>query len=153
MIVFQGKPRSVFSLDYQVMAADQEVAVITGAWFNEAARFTLGGNLYEMAPEGWFSRNFSLKVNSIVLATAHKKSIFKRKFQVCIEQRELTLVAASPFTRKFNVLEDGRIIGDMAPEHMFTRKCRASFPESLSTASQLFLFWLVILMWRRSDSA
>ena len=76
-----------------------------------------------------------------------------RSFEVTHDGRTYTLKAASPFERRFLLRRAGRVLGSIAPQHIFTRKARIDLPEDLPLELRVFLTWLVILLWKHQQSA
>jgi hypothetical protein len=57
------------------------------------------------------------------------------------------------FSWDFDLSVDGEFLADFdMPNHLFTRACTLEFPDDLPVPVQVFLFWLVALMWRRAAS-
>jgi hypothetical protein len=94
--------------------------------------------------------DFFLMNNDVLVAKADKPSAFSRRFVITAAGREMTLAAESPLTRRFRLTENGRTIGTIRPNHFLTRKCTIDLPEDIETPVQIFIFWLVVLMWRRA---
>jgi hypothetical protein len=94
-----------------------------------------------------------LTADQEVLARATKESAFVRRFVVRTGDRELILEPAALFARSFRLVENGLIVGYVIPDHLFTRACTLEFPDDLSAPVQVFLFWLVALLWRRAAGA
>ena len=82
-----------------------------------------------------------------------RNASFGRRFTIHVEDRLLALRAVSCFSRRFELIERGAVVGSVVPDHLFTRVCTVEWPQDLSVPVQVFLFWLVALMWRRDESA
>jgi hypothetical protein len=95
--------------------------------------------------------DFLLTADQQVLARATKESIFARRFAVRLESRELTLRAPSCLLRRFELIEQGSVVGVIVPDHLLTRACTVELPDDLTVPVRVFLFWLVMLMWRRQN--
>ncbi|MBM4027524.1 MAG: hypothetical protein FJ280_19275 [Planctomycetes bacterium] len=149
MIRIQARPRHMFSWDFDLYLEGELLAGFDMAWLREGGTFTYGGREYHLTREGLWSGEFLLMSQQQVLARATKESAFVRRFLVRSGDRALALEPASPFTRRFQLLENGAVIGSIVPEHWFTRACTLQFPDDLPVPLQVFLFWLVVLMWRR----
>ncbi len=148
--MFRARPSEFFTWDFELFEGEKRVVRMGQSWFREAGYFLWGGREYQLTREGLWSGNFLLQFNGQVLADATKISPFLRCFDVRTEGRTLTLTAASVFTREFQLLVDGTVVGSVAPESFFSRRCTVSFPDDLGVPVQVFLFWLVVLMWRRA---
>ena len=152
-MTIRARPRHLFSWGFDLHFDDASVVGFDVAWLREAGRFDWMGTEYELRREGPWVGNFLLMANGQVLARATKDSVFARRFTVHIDGRELTLRAAAWLVRRFELIEEQSMVGEVTPDHFLTRSCTAQFPQDLSVPVQVFLFWLVVLMWRRAANA
>lgn len=152
MSQIQATPKHFLSWGFELHAGSAYLATVDMAWMGEGGSFEWRGQAYRLGRESWMSGNFFLKAGNQTLVTATKPSMFFREFHVQVGERELRLKAVSAFTRAFELTENGRAVGQIAPGHPFTRKCQIRLPQDFDIPVQVFLFWLVALMWRRADS-
>jgi hypothetical protein len=144
-------PRSIFSWGYSIYENEVEAARLTPAWASERGELNVGGTEYSLYRQGWLSGYFVIEGERGLLAQADKPSAFVRRFEITTyDHHELCLVAQSPMTRAFSVYERDIEIGRIYPDHCFTRKTTIELPGDMSLPVQAFLFWLVVLMWRRA---
>jgi hypothetical protein len=92
---------------------------------------------------------FALKSGDQVLAHAHKTSIFSRSFDVEIAGGVSTLRPVSMWRREFELHHSNIPIGSIFPRSWFRRTTVIDLPDGLSLPEQVFLFWLVLVLWRR----
>ena len=142
-------PKSIFSWGYHVYSHGEFLADIDMAWVREGGSFSYNGREYNLQKEGVFSGHFCLECDGIVAAEAQKTAMVRR-FEVSFGGMRYDLSAASPFTRRFVLKMDDRMVGQIAPAGFFTRKCNIDLPADIPVPGQLFMLWLVILMWRRA---
>ena len=152
MAQIQARPRHLFSWDFDLSLDGEFLAGLDMSWLREGGRFSYDAREYRLAQEGFWSGDFLLATDQEVLARA-AKSAFVRRFVVQTGEREFILEPASLFTRSFRLVENGLIVGYVLPNHRFTRACTLEFPDDLPVPVQVFLFWLVVLLWRRAASA
>jgi hypothetical protein len=57
------------------------------------------------------------------------------------------------FARAFGLFENGQQIGTMSPVSMWGRTARADFPANIPRDVQVFLIWLVLILWCRAVSS
>lgn len=145
-------PKSLFSWGFEVYHESTLLAVIDMAWLREGGSFQYEYSTYYLKKAGLLSGSFTLESNGHVMAQAKKTSLL-RHFEVLDGHEDYILTAASPFTRRFVLKQDDRIMGEITPNHPMTRKCAIHLPEEISIPSRLFLFWLVLLMWRRAANS
>ena len=144
-------PRSLFSWDFSIREDDVEVAGLEVAWMSERGRLVLAdGTEYNLYRQGWLSGPFVLEGEGTILAQAEKPSAFVRHFEVEYDHRKLLLTAQSPFTRAFGVSNGNGEIGSIYPDYWLTRKATIDLPDTVVPPVKAFMFWLVVLMWRRA---
>jgi hypothetical protein len=148
--MLKAKPSSLFSWAYDLYEDEKLIAQMGMSWFKEGGRFVWEGGEYQLSREGLWSGSFLLQLDGRTLAEATKVSPFFRCFDVRVGERTLMLKAASVFTREFHLIANDTLVGSVAPDGFFSRQCTISFPDDLPRPVQVFLFWLVILMWRRA---
>lgn len=142
-------PKSIVSWGFEVYHEQTLIAVIDMAWLTEGGSFHYENSIYYARKAGFMSGSFSMECNGEVIAQAQKTPLL-RCFDVRYGYENYTLAAASPFTRRFVLSHNERIVGEIAPHHPLTRKSFIHLPEEISISGRLFMFWLVLLMWRRA---
>jgi len=137
-------PRFVLTLDMSLL------------WFIEVGRFEWDRVHYTLARESFWSGDFLLRANGQTLASATKPSFWLRKLIVRIDQRELVIKTPFFITRRFVVLENDSVIGQIARKGFIALKgfflsyrWTIDLPDYLSVPVQVFIFWLIVLMWMR----
>lgn len=143
-------PRFFGSWSYDVSGEGSGTARVTFNFFTEQGTIAFQGSEYRVRKHGPLSGRWTLERDGKVCAEARKPSAFFRSFEVRSGAAEFTVKARSAFTRGYDLLARGTVVGTIRPAHAFTRRavieCRSSVPE----LSQLFSFWLVVLTWRRA---
>jgi hypothetical protein len=148
--MLKARPSEFFTWDYELFDDDRRVTQMYVSWVREDGDFVWEGGEYQLSREGLWSGNFFLRLGDQTLAKATKVSLFQRCFEVRIGEQALTLKALSVFGREFYLIENDAVVGSVSPDGLFSRRCTISFPDGLSVPVQVFLFWLVVLMWRRA---
>jgi hypothetical protein len=148
--MLRAVPTSFFTWDFSILGDDVEVAVLTTGWMGERGSLRVERAEYELYRQGWLSGAFVLEGEGIVVARADKLSPFTRTFDVAHDDRRLSLVAQSPLTRAFDVYDARRAIGSIYPDHCLTSQATIDLPDDMTLPVKGFLFWLVVLMWRRA---
>jgi len=151
--MLKAVPKSWFSSDYKLLENDTTVTIIDSSWWREAAELTIKGSTYRVYREGLMSGSFVLEGDGSILARAEKPSAFYRSFVVEHGGKKYTLEAESAMFRKFVLSEGGQQIGSVYPEHALTRKAVVAFPEEIPLAVRVFMFWLVMILWKRDSDA
>jgi hypothetical protein len=148
-IVLLATPQNIISWSFAVQRDGEAIADIDMSWFRERAGVSIGGQSYIFSRENMLLGTFALWQGERMLAHAQKTSVFLRAFEVETEGRALTLSAVSPFRREFGLFHDGVQIGRIYPRSWPGRTAVVELPDELSLPVQVFLFWLVIVLWRR----
>ena len=143
-------PKGLFSWGFVILEDEAEVAGLDVAWMRERGRLDIKGAEYSLYRQGWCSGLFVIEGAGTVLAQADKPNVFTRRFEATYDHHRLSLVAQSPFARAFSVYDADRQIGSIYPDHCFTRKTTIDLPDDIVLPVKAFLFWLVVLMWRRA---
>jgi len=145
-------PKGWFSSVYKVLDNNTHVATLDPSYFREAAELTIKGSTYSLYREGLMSGAFILKTGDSILARALKPSALYRSFQVEQAGKQYTLEAEAVLSKRFVLSEGGVRVGAVYPERALTRKTVVDFPEEIPLAVRVFMFWLVMILWNRSDS-
>ncbi len=153
MTAIRARPKHWFSWGFDLDLDGTAWVTFDMDWLREGGRFTWASTEYRLSREGVWSGDFLLVAGERVLAHATKENPFVRRFAIDIDGRELVLQAAGWFTPRFELIERDTVVGRVVRDHFFTRACTVEFPQDLSVPVQVFLFWLVALMWRRAANA
>jgi hypothetical protein len=153
MAIIRAKPRHAFSWSFNLDIGGAPLVSFDMDWLREGGRFTWAGTEYRLLRAKAWAGDFLLTADRQVLARATKESIFARRFTIHLEGRELTLRAPSCLLRRFELVERGSVAGVVVPDHLLTRACTVELPDDLTVPVQVFVFWLVAIMWRRADSS
>ena len=145
------KPRSLLSSRFNARVAPR-VEVELKVSLRERCVFRLDGERYEFRAKGLIHRKFDLIQRDTVIATA-KVSNLRRAFDIEYRGYRLTLKAKSMFRRAFLLLRDEDVIGTVTPTSLLGHGAVAEFPDMLTTPAQLFVVWLVLVMWKREVAA
>ncbi len=143
-------PQGWLSRDFRVLEGGVELAVIDKSWLGESGAFTIYGKTYTVARTSVLRGTFTLEHNGRVLAEAVKPSPFLRSFEITANGDRYSLRAVSPFRRKFLLLRRGSVLGEIEPVSLFGREAVARLPKEMPTPLQLFVVYLVLVLWRRS---
>jgi hypothetical protein len=67
--------------------------------------------------------------------------------------RTFTLRRVSAFGREFGLYAQNQRIGGVTPVSWFTRRSVIRVPDGWPAAVQAFVFWLVLIIWKRDQAA
>jgi hypothetical protein len=149
MSVLEAGPERWFRpLRYPVTRNGAAAGAIKFGATYQSADITLGAMRFVAAAEGMLGGKFHLTCNGLRVATAERSGL-RRGLVVQAGSRNLMLKPASAFGRGFTVVENDVPIGSITPASWASRKCRAELPDDLALEMQVFLIWLVLLIWWR----
>jgi hypothetical protein len=146
------RPKSWVSWDFIVERNGQPLTLIDMAWVREAAEVEIGGVACRFYRKGMLG-DFVMEVDGQPVVRATKPSAFTRRFRVTYQGHSYILQAASPFTRRFVLLDGEQEIGQVKTDNPFSRKASVTFPDDVPAEVQVFLIWLVVLLWKRAAAA
>ena len=153
MSSIQAKPKSIFSWSFDLFVDHELLTTMDMRWFKEGGLFHWNDCEYRLGRENLWSGDFFLNKDERQIAKATKTSPFARKFILKLTAGELVLSAVHPLTRVFHLTDGNNVIGIIKPDHILTRQCTIQLPDTLCVPEQVFIFWLVVLMWRRSTNS
>jgi hypothetical protein len=146
-------PKSWFSWDFYVVEDGRKIAFIDRHWFRERASFSLDGESYGVRRTSVVRGTFVLEHAGSVLAEAIKPSSFRRSFDISVGADRYSLTAASAFRREFRLFRGGAPVGTINPVSVLGRSATAAFGDGIPRAVQLFVVFLVLVLWKRAADA
>jgi len=147
-------PKSLFNWTFKIFQGGQPIAVIDRSMVREAGELILEEAYYKLYREGLINGRYLLERDDAIVAWAEKPSAFRNVFEVNYGEQRYVLKKKSAFLRLFLLELEGRTVGTMRPVRAFTRTAEADFPDHLPVAVQVFMVWLVLILWKRaSDGA
>jgi hypothetical protein len=156
-------PQGWFSNDYQIHRDGVQVAFLDPSAWREKAELEIEGRRYHLDREGWVGEFRLLDELKHPVITATKPSAFRKRFEVTWGDRRYVLEKATFWTSGFAVREvtpgetssgDGtRTVGSILREGFLTRRAVLDLPEDWPLPVQVFVFWLVVVIWTRERAA
>lgn len=152
MIHIDANPKSILSWGYDLSMGNASLVSMDVSWAWGRGSFEWEGVRYDLYRETPCIGDFVISDGKGVIVRAVKENPLVRAFTVRFGDREFRLAAAHPLTRRFVLEEQGNAIGEISP-YILSRKGWAELPDDLPIPVCVFLFWLVVLIWRRQASA
>jgi hypothetical protein len=152
---YRLEPRSVFSSEFTAAPAEGDAPAFSpsiDAFAEEGTMVDDAGRSLSIAKHGLGSGHWSLQIDGMTLAQAHKLDAFSRSFSLdpAGGGGSFALRAEHPLARSFLMLRGDTQIGSIAPDGPFTRRATLEFADDVDPRIALFCFWLAALMWRRT---
>ena len=147
MSIDQIVPRGFFRRRYDVLAEGAPVATLSTS--ESRSEFALEGRSYEIRREpGW--GDFVLWSGDEEVARATKHSALKSTFTVRIGEEEYQLLSPG-LGSSFELRHGEATVGNVRARGFFATRGDVSLPDDLTPAQQLFVLWLVGIMWARAE--
>lgn len=156
-------PKGLFSNDYEIYRDEDQVAFLDPSAWREKAELEIEGQRYKLDREGWVGEFRLLDKMNHPVAKAAKTSAFKNRFEVEQGERRFVLDKTSFWSRGFSLWEvvpgpagsEAResLVGQIDREGLLTRRAVIDLPEDLPLPVQVFLFWLVVVLWNRQKNS
>jgi hypothetical protein len=143
------RAKSIFSLKYEILYAGQVLTIVNIGWWREAGKFKLDGEQYTVGRRGLANGLFYVEQDGELLASADKPSAIFNRFTVHYDDQEYELSRRSLFGRAFDLKLNGSRVGSMNPTSIFTRSAKVQLPDEISAPVQVFITWLVLVIWKR----
>lgn len=148
-------PQGLFSGDYTITQDNEQVAELDLSLWKEQGTMIIADRRFQVRKEGWVNQTFLLEQGDQVIARARKPSVFKRRFELVLGETTCELRPKNVFCRTYHVYAPGTDtpVGRIARQGWFTRRTDIDLPDDWPAGLQVFVFWLVLLMWRRDAAA
>ena len=138
---------------FTVQEGGDAIAEINPSWFGERAEIRVKGRAYSAYRESMLAGTFVLQSEERTLARARKASAFVRAFDIDLAGRPMELKAVSVWRREFGLFENDVQVGRISPVRWFGWHAVIDLPPDIPLPAQLFLLWLVLVLWRRAAAA
>ncbi|MDZ4698468.1 MAG: hypothetical protein SH809_02075 [Rhodothermales bacterium] len=150
---YQAVPKGMLSNDFVLMKDGEEIGLLDIKAMREAATLHLGDEVFELGREGMMSGAFFLARGEEVVVKAVKPSAFKSEFEIHLGDQVLILKKEGLLSSGYELLQSEAVIGRIDRDGLLTRKATIELPADWPLPLQLFVYWLVQLMWNRDASA
>ena len=147
--MLQLVPSHWFSWDFTVRQGSEILANIDVSGWSEKGVLTIQGTRFLVYREGLFCGDFVLESGDTIVARARKPSAFLNSFIVEHAGKQYTLRQHSG---PFQLLDGDREVGSITPEGFFTYRASVGMPQDMPLPVQVFIAWLVIILWKRDFS-
>lgn len=155
MTLLEVRPNKSSSWSYDVYSDEDFLTNITLSWWQSKTEksnsFDFDGTTYQIIREpGWGA--FVLSDSAGEICRAVKPSAWFRSFDITINDETWVLKAAFPGSRSFDLVKNDKSVGHVSTKGFFRNRATTEFPDEIPLPNQLFMIWLVIVIWRRDDA-
>ena len=154
--MLRAVPDGWFSYNFTVFdRGGTPVARVDLSNWRETAKITLGESRYEACRKGGMSKEFVLqKEDGQVVAVAEKPSGWRDRLVFEHGANRYELKHESTWSNAFVLSRDGvGWVGSVKRKGFFKREWTVELPEELPLEVRVFLMWLVVILWKRAESA
>lgn len=146
MATLVARPRRWYSSEYRILDGEVEIASLRLKLLRDTGIFQVEGKEYQIDVEGFLRGRFELKEGPMILAKAEKT---RRKFEIRTGGQRMTLEANGLLGRSWDLHVMTGPIGSIRSLGWLKNAAEANLPEELPLPLRVFLFYLVLITWRR----
>ncbi|NKB31490.1 MAG: hypothetical protein GKR91_00110 [Pseudomonadales bacterium] len=146
-------PRSIFSRDFEILENSKKIADIDMSAWRERAEVLIDNTTYNIKKEGFLNPTFSLVHNGKTLVTASREMMLRRQFVIDIAGARYYLKNKNWLARAMILTNDISRVGLIKPRNFFGRGAKVDLPGEIELPVQVFIVWLVLLLWKRDSNA
>ena len=151
--MLEAIPKNILSTRFRFQQENQLLGELDNSIWRENAQVELKDGTYVLYREGRFSGYFLIEHNGRLVARASKPSALKNTFEVEVAGRLLVLRQLSIWKRRFGLFVGDKQIGSVYPRRVLSRHAHIDVPGDLPLPIRVFLFWLVLVVWKRQEAA
>jgi len=141
-------PRA-WSYAFSVMHGSESVAKsVDLSWWRDKGEIRIQDDIYTARRD---KSSYVLESAAGVLARTQRPRRWHRELVIEHSGRRYTLRAKSAFRREFQLLDGPMKIGSISPEGLFTRRAAVELPKMFPLVLQVFIIWLVMMLWKHED--
>jgi len=118
------------------------------SWWRDKGELRIQDDIYTARRD---KSSYVLESAAGVLARTERPRRWRRELVIEHSGRRYTLRAKSAFRREFQLLEGPMKIGSISPEGLFTRRAAFELPTMFPLFLQVFIIWLVMMLWKHED--
>lgn len=140
-----------WSYTFSVTDGTESVAqAVDLSWWRDKGELRIQDDIYTARRE---KSSYVLESAAGVLARTERPRRWHRELVIDHSGRRYTLRAKSAFRREFLLLDGPVQIGSISPEGLFTRSAAVELPKFFPLFLQVFVIWLVMMLWKHEDSS
>lgn len=128
--------------------ADSVALAVDLSWRRDTGELRIQDDVYTARRD---KSSYVLESAAGVLARTERPRRWHRELVIEHSGRRYTLRAKSAFRREFQLLEGPMKIGSISPEGLFTRRAAVELPKMFPLFLQVFIIWLVMMLWKHED--
>jgi hypothetical protein len=136
----------------RILHGDVEIGVLRQHALSEGATLDLDGHRYELGRTGAMHGDYELRDGGSLVAAATKPSALRSRFAVRFDGRDFELGPTGLMAQTFELRANGDVIGRIERDGAMTSRASMHLPADWPTAVQVFVTWLVQLMWERASA-
>ncbi len=151
--VLTATPKNIFSYDYHVLRGEDRIAFLDLALVRRRGSIIIGEQTLRVEANGILRPQFVLYLDDRPIAEAQKASVFRDRLYLKLGNAECEVRRRGLLGLRFEVLVNEQKVGEIVRLRWYSRKARIDLPEDWPLGLQLFVFWLVVLIWKRDSNS
>ena len=151
--MLEAIPTNFFSTNFRLQQETKLVGELDPSVWRCKATLELEEGTYTLSRERFLGGDYLLERNGDIVARAVKLSMLRDKYAIQVGNRTIELRKAGWASRKFVLFDAEKQIGTISPQGMLTKRTDIDLPAEWPLASRVFMFWLVLLVWKQQSQA
>ena len=151
--MLEAIPTNFFSTNFRLQQETKLVGELDPSVWRCKATLELEDGTYTLYRERFLGGDYLLERNGNIVARAVKLSMLHDKYAIQIGNRMIELRKSGWASRKFVLFDSDKQIGTISPRGMFSKRADIDLPAEWPLASRVFMFWLVLLVWKQQSQA
>lgn len=142
-------PKKIFSNKFEFLEDGQSAGSIKIAGWGDKAEIYIPDLTLSGYRKGVVKPRYFLERDGQVIASAFKPSIWSNRLELQLGKQTCEMKRKSIFSTTFVVVSGGEQIGYVEREGWFTFRSIIELPQSWPLPLQIFVFWVVLVMWKK----
>lgn len=145
-----AEPQGTTGRRYRIVRDDALASEISFPIFGPSTAAPIDGRMYRLRRAGALRERFTLEGADVTQPVASVAQVdpLRRDYTVEVGEQRLRLRAESPLRTGYLLLEDDRVVGALHPAGPLRRGVEADLPDDLPLEVDVFLVWVILLLWR-----
>ena len=151
--MLHARPKNFFSHAYRVFHGEKLVARVDVSHFSRRGALAVGNRELVLRKQGVLHPEYLMLLNEEAVAQARKESFLCDRVQLLLGGADCELRRKGLFGSCYLVWLGDEQIGEIRRTNLFSRRAVIDLPEEWPLELRLFVFWIVVLFWRRDTAS
>lgn len=151
--VLTATPKNILAHDFHIQRDGEPVAFLDRALLRRKGVIEIEDARLSVQTDGFLHPEYTLLLDEKPVARAHKPSVVRDVIQLQLGDVTCEIRRKAWFSTRFYVWNGDQRIGEIARQHWYSWKARVELPDDWPLGLQIFVFWIVLLFWKRDAAA